>query len=132
MTQFAPAYARLLGIIFALDRDGAPICEMRPTITALNQPGSLHGGATASLLEQAGRAAIGHAISAASNGGRTPKAKLVQMTVDYLRTGPDALCYARGDISRLGGRVANVEVHAWSDDRGKPFAAARLTFLLVR
>jgi hypothetical protein len=31
----------------------------------------------------------------------------------------------------LGGRVANVAVEAWAEDPAKPFAAARLTYLIA-
>jgi acyl-coenzyme A thioesterase PaaI-like protein len=40
--------------------------------------------------------------------------------------------WAAATITRLGSRVANVEAHAWQQDRSKPIAAARMNLLLRR
>jgi uncharacterized protein (TIGR00369 family) len=124
MQANATHFARMLGIEAAVDADGQPVSQMRPGETAFGRPGVLHGGAVASLIEHGGRVALAHAL------GRETKFKLASMTVDFLRAGPDTLCRARGRIVRLGGRVANISVEAWADDPAKPFAAARLTFLI--
>jgi uncharacterized protein (TIGR00369 family) len=127
--SLASPYARLLNIEPAVDEAGQPIAQMTPSETALGHPQALHGGATASLIEQAGRLVVSRALKREMDYG--PAIKLAGMTVDYLRAGPPSVCKARGRIVRLGGRVANVAVEAWAEDPAKPFAAARLTFLIV-
>jgi len=50
--------------------------------------------------------------------------------LDYLRAGQDRDTYAFCEVTRQGGRVANIEVHAWQESRDKPIALARAHFLL--
>ena len=40
--------------------------------------------------------------------------------------------FACAVVTRLGKRVANVEAHAWQQDRDKPIASARMNLLLKR
>jgi acyl-coenzyme A thioesterase PaaI-like protein len=58
--------------------------------------------------------------------------KPVNVTVDYMRGGRDKPTYARGKVTRLGTRVANVEAIAWQDEPDRPIAAARMNYLIVR
>ena len=58
--------------------------------------------------------------------------KPINVTVDYMRGGRDKPTFARGVVTRLGGRVANVEATAWQDDPAKPIAAARMNYLIAR
>lgn len=51
---------------------------------ALGRSGVLHGGVTATLLEQAGRSAVIAALS-----DQPAIVQLASITVDYLRVGPD-------------------------------------------
>ncbi|HEX8420699.1 MAG TPA: acyl-CoA thioesterase domain-containing protein, partial [Sphingomonas sp.] len=56
----------------------------------------------------------------------------VGVTVDFMRGGRDKPTRAAGRVTRLGGRVANVEATAWQDDPTRPIASARMNYLLVR
>lgn len=122
-----PPYADLLGI--------APVAGEDPTLltmpsadTVLGRPGYLHGGAIGGLLEMAAIVALRHAL-AADGGGQI---KPINVTVDFMRGGREKPTFARGCVTRLGGRVANVEAIAWQDDAAKPIAAARMNYLIVR
>jgi len=42
--------------------------------------------------------------------------KPINVTVDFMRGGRDKPTHARGIVTRLGTRVANVETTAWQDD----------------
>ena len=66
---------------------------------------------------------------AAEGGGRI---KPINLTVDYMRGGRDKPTRAKGMVTRLGKRVANVEAIAWQDERDRPIAAARINYLIVR
>ncbi len=93
----------------------------------LGRPAFLHGGAISGLLEIAAMAALLDAL-----GEARPTIKPVNVTVDFLRGGRAELTYAKGSITRLGGRVANAEARAWQDDPEKPIAIAHLNYLLRR
>ena len=120
-----PPYAQLLGVAVE-PGDEAPTLVMPFGEDVLGRPGFLHGGAIAGLLEMAAIAALDQAL-AADGGGRI---KPVNVTVDFMRGGRDHPTEAVGRVTRLGTRVANVEAVARQD--GKPIAAARMNYLIVR
>ncbi len=122
-----PPYAQVLGVTVE-PGDDAPVLVMPFADDVLGRPGFLHGGAISGLLEMAAIAALHHAL-AAEGGGRI---KPINVTVDFMRGGRDKPTRAAGRVTRLGGRVANVEATAWQDDREKPIAAARMNYLIVR
>lgn len=123
-----PPYAALLGAVLEEAEDGTPVIVMPFGEDVLGRPGFLQGGAISGLLEVAAIAALRHAL-AAEGGGRI---KPINATVDFMRGGRDHETRAAGIITRLGNRVANVEAHAWQDDRGRPIAAARMNYLIER
>ena len=122
-----PPYADLLGIEVE-PGEGAPVLLMPFADEVVGRPGFLHGGAISGLLEMAAIAALQHAL-AEEGGGRI---KPVNVTVDFMRGGRDKPTRAAGVVTRLGGRVANVEATAWQDERDRPIASARMNYLLVR
>ena len=122
-----PPYADLLGIEVE-HGDGAPVLVMPFADDVVGRPGFLHGGAISGLLEMEAIVALDHAL-AEEGGGRI---KPVNVTVDFMRGGRDKPTRAAGIVTRLGGRVANVEAAAWQDERDRPIASARMNYLLVR
>ena len=120
-----PPYAVTLGIVEE-PGEGAPVLAMPFGPDVLGRPGFLHGGALGGLLEMA---AIGALKAALGEEGRV---KPVNVTIDYMRGGRDKPTYARGTVTRLGKRIANVEALAWQDDPDRPIAAARMNYLIVR
>lgn len=131
MQRTLPPYARLLGIDFASHDDGEhgpPLLVMPFSGNVLGRPGFLHGGAIAGLLEMAAIVAL---LEAATDTPSIGRVKPINMTTDFMRGGRDAPTFARGNIGRLGNRVANVDVLAWQNDRDRPIARAHMNFLLV-
>lgn len=49
-----------------------------------------------------------------------------------MRGGRDKPTRARGTVTRLGNRIANVEAFAWQDEPDRPIASARMNYLIVR
>ncbi|SMC28876.1 uncharacterized domain 1-containing protein [Andreprevotia lacus DSM 23236] len=86
---------------------------------------ALHGGVIGGFLENA---AICH-LMWAHEASVLPK--VVDFSIDYLRSGRPQDVYASCEIVRQGKRIANVLLTAWQDDRSKPIAAARAHFLLA-
>jgi len=123
-----PPYARLLGLTEEPQADGPPLLVMPFAEAVLGRPGFLHGGAISGLLEMAAIVALRHALTD-EGGGRI---KPVNVTVDFMRGGREHPTRAAGVVTRLGGRVANVEATAWQDDRDRPIAKARMNYLLIR
>jgi uncharacterized protein (TIGR00369 family) len=123
-----PPYAVLLGLRTERSEEGGLLWVMPFSETVVGRPGFLHGGAIAGLLEFAALGALYDAI--ADQQGVTVKP--INVTVDFMRGGVEHDTYAAATISRLGQRVANVEAHAWQQDRAKPIAAARMNLLLRR
>lgn len=123
-----PPYADLLGATLEVGDDGGPELSMPFAEDVLGRPGFLQGGAIAGLMELAAIAALSHAL-APDGGGRI---KPITVTVDFMRGGRDKPTRAAGTIARLGGRIANVDVAAWQDDRATPIAKARMNYLILR
>lgn len=122
-----PPYAELLGL--SVEPGGsAPTYLMPFAHDVVGRPGFLHGGALAGLLEMAAIGALKQALGEESEA----RIKPINVTVDYMRGGRDKLTRARGAVTRLGTRIANVEVTAWQDEADKPIAAARMNFLIQR
>lgn len=128
MKDRLPPYAQLLGLTAERDGDGAPVMVMPFGNDVLGRPGFLHGGAISGLLEMAAIVALHDALD--SDGGG--EIKPINVTVDFMRGGRDKPTRARGIVTRLGTRVANVETTAWQDDPARPIAAARMNYLIVR
>lgn len=122
-----PPYAELLGLSVEPGAD-APVLVMPFSGDVVGRPGFLHGGAIGGLLEMAAVGALLQALEA--EGGATVKP--VNVTVDYMRGGREKETRAKGMVTRLGNRVANVSAIAWQDEEDRPIAAARMNFLIVR
>ena len=122
-----PPYADLLGVS-AESVDGAPVLVMPFETEVLGRPGFLHGGAISGLMEMAAIAALDAALEEEGGGEIKP----INVTVDFMRGGRDKPTRAKGVVTWLGTRVANVEATAWQDDPARPIAAARMNYLIVR
>lgn len=120
-------YSDLLGLIEEPGED-APVLMMPFGAHVLGRPGFLHGGAIGGLLEMAAVAALRQALA----GEEGARIKPINLTVDYMRGGRGKPTRARGIVTRLGNRVANVEAVAWQDEPDRPIAAARMNYLIVR
>lgn len=86
---------------------------------------ALHGGTIGALLETA---AIFHLLWEMENAALP---RIINITVDFLRSGRPMDTLARATFTKLGRRVASVAVEAWQDDRAKPVGAAQLHFLVT-
>ena len=121
-----PPYALTLGLSIE-PGEVAPVYLMPFGHGVVGRPGFLHGGALGGLLEMAAIGALKQAL-----GDDAIRIKPINVTVDYMRGGRDKLTRARGTVTRLGNRIANVEVAAWQDEPDRPIAAARMNFLVLR
>ncbi|MBP6818084.1 PaaI family thioesterase [Ferrovibrio sp. MS7] len=121
----AVPYLRFLGLSVRKGAEG-PVCVLPadPKLIGNAQLPALHGGVIGALLESA---AIIQLIFAAET-DTIPK--IIDLSVDYLRSARPVETFARATITKHGRRVANVRAEAWQDDPAKPVAAAHAHFLL--
>jgi uncharacterized protein (TIGR00369 family) len=120
-----PPYAKLLGL--STDRTGGETLWIMPFgQEVLGRPGFLHGGAIAGLLEFAALGTLFEALD------EDVVVKPINVTVQFMRGGVELETYAAASVTRLGRRVANIEAHAWQEDRTKPIASAQMNVMLKR
>jgi acyl-coenzyme A thioesterase PaaI-like protein len=125
-------YAELIGLEF--DQQGEGIngqdsglsFKLKQKKSNLGNPilPAIHGGVLGGFMELS--AALHLLISQTTF--KFPK--IIDFSIDYLRGGADRETYTYCEVSRQGGRVANVEIHAWQESKEKPIALARAHFLL--
>ena len=85
---------------------------------------ALHGGIVGAFLEST---ALVHMLATQEV---TQLPKIINITVEYLRSAKLEDSYAAAVITKPGRRVANMRVRAWQSDRNKPIATASANFLV--
>ncbi len=118
-------YAKWLGLHLDLG-SGEPICTMKFDAKLVGNASipALHGGTLGGLLESA---AVFQLLWASES---IVLPKVVNVTVDYLRSARPVDTYATGEIFKQGRRVTTVRAVAWQEDRSKPVASANAHFLV--
>ncbi|SEM62662.1 PaaI family thioesterase [Halomonas caseinilytica] len=86
---------------------------------------ALHGGVVSAFMETAATLDL----MLAAREPRLPR--VVDVSIDYLRTARVVPTLARCELLREGRRMANVRVWAWQSDEASPVATARLHFALA-
>lgn len=119
-------YARFLGLSAELDSAGRLVMLMKGSDRLVGNPvlRATHGGAIGALLESAAL------FGAMWESRLTRVPKTISVTFDYLRSARVLDTYALARVTKLGRRVASVQVQAWQDDETKAVAAARAHLLL--
>nr|WP_298250846.1 PaaI family thioesterase [uncultured Halomonas sp.] len=120
-------YARRIGVSALPDPEGEGLLfrlDPRPGNVGNIMLPALHGGVVAAFMETAATLELMLAI-------REPRLpKVVDISVDYLRTARLVPTHARCSLLREGRRLANVTVSAWQKEETAPVATARLHFVL--
>lgn len=119
-------YARFIGFELHADSKSGKVFKLRMQESNLGNPliPAIHGGVLGGFMELTGGC---HLILSQS----TPTyPKIIDFSLDYLRAGRHAETYASCEVTRQGGRVANVMIKAWQDNVDEPVALARAHFLL--
>ena len=119
-------YVDYLGINVA-QGDGEPLFCLPFQDKLIGNPRlpALHGGVIAGFSETA---AILH-LMRTLRGAKVPKS--IDFSIDYLRAGRPAECFAACEVVRVGSRVALVQVRCWQSRPDHPIAVARGHFLLT-
>ena len=123
----AVPYVRFLGMCAAVTGDEvAASLPFKPELIGNMMIPALHGGALGAFMEMTALAQL----ALGQPGARL--AKVIDVTIEYLRPGRAQDTFARAEIRKPGRRVANVHVEAWQDTPDKPIAFLRGHFLLPR
>lgn len=119
-------YAKFLGITVN-DRYGELVATLAHNPRNIGNPilPAIHGGVIGALLETT---AIFHLLWERES---IQVPKIITITVDYLRSAGPVDTHARGFITKLGSRVANVRIEAWQTTPDKPVAMATANFLVT-
>lgn len=120
-------YAHSLGIKLREWEDGVPVMQVEFVEAVEGRPEHFHGGATGGLLETAGYAALRAELA---ERGRDAVLKPINITVQYLAAGKSQASFAKGRVTKLGRRSANLTVEAWQNDRSRPIATAVMNVLM--
>ncbi|MBX3481234.1 MAG: PaaI family thioesterase [Caulobacter sp.] len=124
MLQRIP-YARFLGVRAELAGDEMTmILPFGQHIIGNPVLPAIHGGVLGAFMEMTALAQL----SIKDGGERQPR--VIDVSVEYLRSGRPLTTYARADIKKVGRRIANVHVEAWQEQRAQPIAALRAHFLI--
>ncbi|HTR86482.1 MAG TPA: PaaI family thioesterase [Reyranella sp.] len=86
---------------------------------------AIHGGTLGAMLEMT---AIFHLLWE-TEAESVPK--IVNITVDYLRSAGPRDVIAAAKVTKQGRRMVNVFAEAWQDDRSRPVASASAHFLVT-
>ena len=121
-------YARSLGIELAEWEDDVPVMRVEFVEAVEGRPEHFHGGATGGLLETAGYAALRAELARLD---RDAVLKPINITVQYLAAGKSQASFAKGRVTKLGRRSANLTVEAWQDDRSRPIATAVMNVFMA-
>lgn len=119
-------YADYLGVTARLEGDALVSClPFRQDLVGNPRLPALHGGAVGAFLELTALLALLWRLE------RVTLPRSVTFSVDYLRSSGPRDCFARGQVTRLGRRVANVRVEAWQEDPALPVAQGHAHLLLT-
>lgn len=119
-------YATFLGV--ALDEDAQGLVFRLPfqdRLVGNRSLPALHGGVVAGFMENA---ALLHLLHLEPQHIGIPKT--IDFSIDYLRSAGPRESLARCEVTRLGRRVAQVQVRCWQDNPDVPVALARAHLLL--
>jgi uncharacterized protein (TIGR00369 family) len=118
-------YAQFIGMAVRHDDDGAvTVMRFRDGLVGNRRLPAIHGGVVGAFLEMA---AIIELIDE-MGGERFPKP--INFNVNYLRSAGPKDCVAKGEVVKLGKRIAHVRVVGWQDDPQRPFASGYGSFLV--
>jgi len=119
-------YARWMGIA-PENSTGELLTRMRfkDSLIGNTHLPAIHGGTLGALLEMT---AIFHLLWE-TEAETVPK--IVNITVDYLRSAGPRDVIAAAKVTKQGRRMVNVFAEAWQDDRSRPVASASAHFLVT-
>ena len=119
-------YARFLGLRIELAGDEmTAILPFGEHLIGNPVLPAIHGGVLGAFMEMTALAQL------LVTEGQARQPRVIDVSIEYLRSGRPLTTYARAEIKKVGRRIANVHVEAWQDQRAAPIAAMRGHFLVT-
>ncbi len=119
-------YARFLGVKAQLAGDEmTAILPFSDHLVGNPALPAIHGGVLGAFMEMTALAQL------SIKEGQARQPRVIDVSIEYLRSGRPRTTYARAEIKKVGRRIANVHVEAWQDHRASPIAALRGHFLVT-
>jgi uncharacterized protein (TIGR00369 family) len=119
-------YARFLGLRAELAGDEmTAILPFSDHIVGNPTLPAIHGGVLGAFMEMTALAQL------SIKEGQARQPRVIDVSIEYLRSGRPLTTYARAEIKKVGRRIANVHVEAWQEQRAAPIAALRGHFLVT-
>lgn len=119
-------YARFLGVQVQQTEQGQrSVLPFKPGLVGNSVLQAIHGGVTAAFMENAALLQLMLRLDES----RIPKS--IDFSIDYLAPALSLETYASCQVTRLGARVAQVQIRCWQTDEARPIAVARAHFLLT-
>jgi uncharacterized protein (TIGR00369 family) len=118
-------YFSFLGLRLEMQEDDL-VCILPEDKKFIGNPilPALHGGIIGGFLEST---ALVHLLATQEV---TQLPKIINITVEYLRSAKPVETYAAAIVTKPGRRIANMRIEAWQGDRSRPVAAAHANFLV--
>jgi len=117
-------YFNHLNMVYEEDQEGYARVSMKIKSHHTNIRGVVHGGAIASLADQAAMRAV-HTRLPQGQTGRT-----IQMDMHYLAPARGKRLVGEGRVQKIGRRIAFSDAEV-KDDKGSTIATARCTIMIV-
>lgn len=119
-------YARFLGLNIELHGDEmTAVLPFGAHLIGNPMLPAIHGGVLGAFMEMTALAQL------LVKEGQARQPRVIDVSIEYLRSGRPLTTYARAEIKKVGRRIANVHVEAWQDQRAAPIAALRGHFLVT-
>lgn len=119
-------YAQFLGLRAELAGDEmTAVLPFSPHLIGNPTLPAIHGGVLGAFMEMTALAQL------SIKEGQQRQPRVIDISIEYLRSGRPRTTFARAEIKKVGRRIANVHVEAWQDQRANPIAALRGHFLVT-
>ncbi|AUZ05928.2 MULTISPECIES: PaaI family thioesterase [Vitreoscilla] len=119
-------YTHLIGLQIWLNAEGVPLFHVpfkSDNIGNTFLP-ALHGGMIGGFIESVATLFLKH------HSGLDEFAKVIDFSIDYLRSGLSEAMYASCSLTRQGSRIAHLTVTVWQSDAKRPIAVGRVHCLM--
>ena len=120
----AMPYTQFIGLAVWLNNQATPLFHVpyKPENIGNTFLPALHGGMIGGFIESAAT------LFLKQHSGLDQFAKIIDFSIEYLRSGHAEPMFAACTLTRQGSRITNIAVEAWQADESKPFAVARCHF----
>ena len=122
----AMPYTQFIGLEVWLNNQGTPLFHVPYKSENIGNTflPALHGGMIGGFIESAAT------LFLKQHSGLDQFAKIIDFSIEYLRSGHPESMFAACTLTRQGSRIAHLSVEVWQKDRERPIAVGRVHCLM--